>query len=102
MHSERFTVKLKSRIGELHNPQAVFYVACIAVGVGGALAAIILKNSIGYLEQCLRDAVSSRNLNVFILALPPIGILFTVFFTNRVVKDDLSHGVSKVLAAIST
>jgi len=102
LHSERFTIKAKSRIAELYNPQAVFYVACIAVGVGGALAAIILKNSIGYLEQSLRDAVSSRNLNIFILALPPIGILLTVLFTNRIVKDDLSHGVTKVLAAIST
>jgi CIC family chloride channel protein len=30
-----------------------------------------------------------------------VGILITILFVTRVVKDDLSHGVSKVLSAIS-
>ncbi len=53
------------------------------------------------LEAVLRGAVEKQQLNYLILALPPIGILLSVLFVRRVVKADLSHGVTKVLAAIS-
>jgi CIC family chloride channel protein len=53
------------------------------------------------IERLLRGAVESRDLNLLILALPPVGILLSVLFVRRVAKADLAHGVSKVLAAIS-
>jgi chloride channel protein, CIC family len=80
---------------------AQFYASCVFVGACGALAAILLKNSVGYLEQGLRDAALARNMNLLILTLPPIGIVLTALFTKKIVKTDLSHGVTKVLAAIS-
>jgi chloride channel protein, CIC family len=49
----------------------------------------------------LRGAVESRNLNFLILALPPVGILLSVFLVRHLVRADLSHGVTQVLSAIS-
>jgi chloride channel protein, CIC family len=80
---------------------AVFYAACALIGVAGAAAALALKVSVGGLERLLRGAVESRRLDLLVLALPLVGILATVLLVRLVVKADLSHGVSKVLSAIS-
>ena len=79
----------------------IFYLACAFIGVAGAAAAIILKESVASLEALLRGAVESRDLNYLFLALPPAGLVLSVLFVRRLVRADLSHGVTKVLAAIS-
>lgn len=78
-----------------------FYLACAFIGVAGAAAAVLLKRSVSELEALLRGAVESRDLNYLILALPPLGLLLSVLFVRRIAKADLSHGVTKVLSAIS-
>jgi CIC family chloride channel protein len=83
------------------SPQLKFYLACALIGVAGAAAAVALKLSVASLERLFRGSAEARGLDLLVLALPPIGILATVFLVRRVVKADLSHGVSKVLAAIS-
>jgi chloride channel protein, CIC family len=83
------------------SPQATFYAACILIGLACGAAAILLKQSVASLEAALRGAVPSRYFNYFILGLPPIGLLLSVFFVRRIAKIDLSHGVTKVLSAIS-
>jgi CIC family chloride channel protein len=83
------------------SPQAVFYAACAFIGITCGAAAILLKQSVASLEALLRGAVESRDLNFLILALPPIGLILSVFFVRKIARGDLSHGVTKVLAAIS-
>jgi chloride channel protein, CIC family len=83
------------------SPQLSFYPACAFIGIGGAAAAVLLKRSVSSLEAILRGAVESRDLNYLILALPPIGLLLSVLFVRRIARADLSHGVTKVLSAIS-
>ena len=83
------------------SPNVVFYLACAFIGLGGGAAAIALKQAVGSLEAILRGAVQSRDLNYLILILPPLGLALSVLFARYVVKADLSHGVTKVLSAIS-
>jgi CIC family chloride channel protein len=87
--------------GPILSSQATFYLACAFIGLAGGVAAVILKQSVASLEALLRGAVESRELNFLILALPPVGLVLSVFFVRKVVKADLSHGVTKVLSAIS-
>ena len=70
-------------------------------GVFGATAAIIIKNLLHLTASSLTDAFPNAQHNYLYLAFPLLGIIFTIIFVTRVVKDDLSHGVSKVLSAIS-
>lgn len=91
----------KAKAGRAISPQATFYLACVFIGVACCAAALILKKSVSSLEALLRGAVESRNLNFLILALPPIGLLLSVLFVRRIARGDLSHGVTKVLSAIS-
>jgi CIC family chloride channel protein len=79
-------------------------------GVFGATAAIIIKNLLHFTASFLANDYTASVLakifpntehNYFFLAFPMLGIIITIIFVTRFVKDDLSHGVSKVLSAIS-
>ncbi|MBO4282847.1 MAG: chloride channel protein [Bacteroidales bacterium] len=73
----------------------------IVVGVVSSSAAIILKNSVFYTHRLLQNAFPNTEFNLLYLAFPIIGITLTVLFIRYFVKDDLSHGVTKILYAIS-
>ncbi|MDR3250146.1 MAG: chloride channel protein, partial [Tannerella sp.] len=70
------------------------------VGLCSALAAIILKNTI-HLIQSLLTSNLQEGANYWLLIYPAIGILLAGLFVKYVVRDDISHGVTKILFAIS-
>jgi CIC family chloride channel protein len=73
----------------------------IVVGLTAGLAAVILKTSVHYIEAYVRDQANVDSENFYYLILPVLGIFITVLFTAYIIKDDISHGVSKVLWALS-
>lgn len=73
----------------------------IFAGVFGATSAVILKNVVHYVVIFLKNSFPEDQFNYLYLAFPLIGIALTVYFVKRFVKDDISHGVSKALWAIS-
>ncbi|MDR1724494.1 MAG: chloride channel protein [Tannerella sp.] len=70
------------------------------VGIGSALAAVILKKTIHFIQQLL-TANLQEGANYWLLIYPIIGILLTGLFVKYIVRDDISHGVTKILFAIS-
>ncbi|HBG71155.1 MAG: chloride channel protein [Bacteroidetes bacterium GWF2_43_63] len=73
----------------------------IVVGLTAGLAAVILKTSVHYIEAYVREQANVDAENFYYLILPGLGILITVLFTVYLIKDDISHGVSKILKALS-
>ncbi|MGM0377364.1 MAG: chloride channel protein, partial [Bacteroidota bacterium] len=71
------------------------------IGVVSGLAAIILKNTIHFTHQLLTEGFTIEHQNWLYLAYPLIGIFITVLFTRYVIRDDISHGVTKILHAFS-
>lgn len=71
------------------------------VGICAAAAAIILKSSIHLIQQFLTDSMDVDNANYLYLIYPIIGILISGLFVKYIVKDDIGHGVTKILFAIS-
>ena len=71
------------------------------VGIATALAAILLKNTIHLIQHILTERVDIANANFLYLIYPIIGILLSGLFVKYVVKDDIGHGVTKILYAIS-
>ncbi len=73
------------------------------VGLACGLAAVILKNTVHYTYLFITDTrwFSADNANFLFLVYPMIGITITVLILKFFIKDDLSHGVSKVMYAIS-
>ncbi len=71
------------------------------IGILGGLAAVLLKNTVHYIQEILTNELNVDRVNFFYFALPLIGLLLTVLYIKFFVKDSISHGVSKILFAIS-
>lgn len=71
------------------------------VGICTALAALLLKQLIHWIQWFLTDHFDTTEANYLYLVYPVVGILLTGLFVRHVVKDDISHGVTKILYAIS-
>ena len=70
-------------------------------GLGCALAAFLLKSSIHFVQDIVKSLMANDSLNYWYLAFPAVGIVIASLFVKYVVKDDISHGVTKILYAIS-
>ncbi|NDV66351.1 chloride channel protein [Bacteroides sp. 224] len=71
------------------------------VGIFTALAALLLKWLIHLIQNFLTDNFSATGANYLYLVYPVVGILLAGLFVRYIVKDDISHGVTKILYAIS-
>lgn len=83
------------------NPKGFIYILCLITGVVGGLSAVFLKNIVHLTGELVFSASDIELPNFVILALPGIGILLAVLFIKLAVKDNISHGITKVLHAIS-
>ena len=71
------------------------------VGIFTALAALILKMLIHWIQTFLTENFNTTEANYLYLVYPVVGIFLAGLFVRYVVKDDISHGVTKILYAIS-
>lgn len=71
------------------------------VGAGAALAAFVLKWLIHAIEHILTSRFDVTSANWLFLVYPAVGILLTALFIKYIVRDDIGHGVTKILYAIS-
>ena len=96
-----FTGKLLAwRLKHIKERQFVLILS-VLVGIGSGLAAVALKNTLYYTNYFLTNGFSYHGIYYLFLAFPVIGIILTMIFVNKIVRDNISHGVSKVLYAIS-
>ena len=73
----------------------------LVVGLGAGLSAVALKNTLYYTNYFLTNGFSYHGIYYLYLAFPLAGIILTIILVKFVVRDNISHGVSKVLYAIS-
>jgi chloride channel protein, CIC family len=92
---DRFLIWRSRYIDDRH----FILILCVLIGIIAAIAAIILKTSVHYVEAWVRSIRPQENL--LFLLFPVIGILITVFYVRNFVKDNIGHGVSRILYAIS-
>lgn len=71
------------------------------VGIFTALAACLLKNIIHLIQHLLTYNFQADQANYLYLIYPVMGILIAGLYVKYIVKDDISHGVTKILYAIS-
>uniref|UniRef100_UPI00321734B3 chloride channel protein n=1 Tax=uncultured Draconibacterium sp. TaxID=1573823 RepID=UPI00321734B3 len=77
------------------------YLLSLVVGIFSGLAALLLKNLIHFVEVELTQVIDIEGFNYLYLLYPLIGILLTVVFVKYVIRDNIGHGVSKILYSIS-
>ena len=71
------------------------------VGVFTAIAAYLLKSTIHFIQHLLVEQFNTQDVNYWYLVFPVVGILLASLFVRHIVKDDISHGVTRILYAIS-
>jgi len=77
------------------------YLLSFIVGIFSGLAALLLKHLIHFVAEELTHIIDVEGFSYLYLLYPFIGILLTVLFVKFVIKDDIGHGVSKILHSIS-
>lgn len=94
---QRFILWREKKIKEKH----FILILSFFVGILTALAAWVLKFLVEWIKEFLTERFDSTGGNWLYLVYPVVGIFLTGLFIRYVVKDDISHGVTKILYAIS-
>lgn len=71
------------------------------VGLLTGLAAVILKWIIHLIQHVLTSHMMNEGLNGLYFIYPIVGVFLVGLFVRYIVKDDISHGVTRILHAIS-
>lgn len=73
----------------------------LLVGIVSGLAAVLLKNMVHYTHLFFTERLQVDSGSLLFFIYPFIGIWLTSLFVRYFVHEDISHGVTKVLYAIS-
>ena len=79
----------------------VMFILSLFVGVCCGLAAVTLKLGIEFVHHTLATWFSGQAYNILYLICPGVGMLVAMLFVKHIVKDNIGHGVTKVLVAVS-
>lgn len=79
----------------------MLFVLAVVVGLGSGSAAVVLKILISLLGNALTGWFDTPYDSFLLLIYPGVGMLISLLFIRYIVKDDISHGVTKVLLAVS-
>ncbi|MDE5917880.1 MAG: chloride channel protein [Duncaniella sp.] len=87
---------------EKHIKEKTFVsILALMVGLFAGFAALVLKWLIHCISSVLTASLAINGVNYLYLLLPLAGIFITSVFVRYVVRDNISHGVTRVLYAIS-
>lgn len=92
--------KLLAAFNRMNESKKVYWLSLL-IGIVCGTAALLLKNLIHLIGETLVGNLRSSDESFLFLAFPFVGITITVLIVRFLIKDDLGHGVSKVLGAIS-
>ncbi|MBP5667354.1 MAG: chloride channel protein [Salinivirgaceae bacterium] len=73
----------------------------LVVGLLAAFAAFVLHGLIRQIEVLLTAGFNIKSFNWLYLVFPVVGIYLTSLFVKYVVKDNISHGITRILYALS-
>lgn len=79
----------------------LIYILSLLVGILSGTAAFMLKNFIHYVSRFLTRHFKDSAESFYYLAYPMIGILISMLIVKYLVRDDISHGISKILSVLS-
>ena len=82
--------------------RAFMIILALIVGFFAAVAAFFLHWIINQIVQLLTSSFDRTGANWLYLVYPVVGIYLTSLFVRYIVKDNISHGITRILYAISS
>jgi len=101
MINNKLVAKLISLLSERLNHKQIMYLLSLLIGIISGTAAVLLKNTVHLTYQFVLHQSDVLKINLLYLAFPLIGIILTVLFVRFFVKDEMGHGITKILYSIS-
>jgi chloride channel protein, CIC family len=95
--AQRFGSWLEKHLSQ----QQLVVVLSFFIGIFTACAAYFLRRFIAWIQSLLTAGFDITNANWLFLVYPVVGIFLTALFIKYVVRDNISHGVTRILYAIS-
>ena len=77
-------------------------ILALLVGFFAAVAAFVLHWIINQIVTLLTSSFNQSRANWLYLVYPVVGIYLTSLFVRHIVKDNISHGITRILYAISS
>lgn len=96
-HIQEYLLKNIRRIKQ----RRLILILSLVIGLLSGMAAIVLKNLAHFVEYRSKEALLADDRSGVGFLLPLLGIFLTMLFVKYLLKQDIGHGVSKILFAIS-
>ena len=97
---KRLLYKIKSYTAGMPENRMLIILSLV-VGLGSGIAAVLLKQMVHFVEWILTGWFNTPADSFLYLLYPGVGMLLALLFVKFVVKDNIGHGVTKVLLAVS-
>jgi len=101
MNIRNYFSRLTGTVSERLNHRQQLYVFSLLIGIISGLAAVLLKNAVHLTHQFVLRQGGLFQINFLYLAFPMLGILLTILYVRFFVKDEMGHGITKILYSIS-
>lgn len=76
-------------------------VLSLLTGIAAGLAAVALEAVIGLVKSMVDHFTAATSFNWLYIVTPGVGMLLSLLLVRYVIKDNIGHGVTKVLLAVS-
>ncbi len=97
---KRLIVKLRDALRGLSEKNKLLMLSLV-VGISSGLAAVVLETLVKTIHRGLTSWFTGGADNYLYLVYPGIGMLLSLIILKFVIKDNIGHGVTKVLVAVS-
>lgn len=101
MNFHQYLSRFITFVSERLSHRQQMYLLGLVVGLVSGLAAVLLKNTVHLTHQFVLEKGGLFQINFLYLAFPMLGILLTVLYVRFFVKDEMGHGITKILYSIS-
>ncbi|MDD2799094.1 MAG: chloride channel protein [Bacteroidales bacterium] len=101
MVTQEWFLKLLRWRQKKNNERHFILFLSFVIGIGASLAAALLKFLIHVIHSTINSYSDVENANILYLFFPALGIFLTGLIVRKIVKDDISHGVTRILYALA-
>lgn len=95
-----FFNELLCKIRQLPENRLLFLMSLI-VGLGSGFAAVILKHAIHFVAWTLTGWFNTPTESILYILYPGVGMILSLLLVKFFLKDNIGHGVTRVLTAVS-
>lgn len=88
------------RLRHINDQQFILFMSGI-IGILAGLAAVIIKNSVHFIQTFLTKSFATEYGNYWYIIFPAIGIFIALLFIKLIIRQPVGHGVPSVLFSIS-